>query len=186
MKTYSPTYRWFNLECNHMHRVINRYNLAVANKKSQPQMRDLIPFWYTFTHQHTDFLNRNSVNYWSSIIQAFKILMQPAKISEKIHYLFKATSHMGSWDSAVGLANGYGLDDRGVRVFSPGKGKNSLFHVIQISSGAHPASYPMGTGDSFLGVKRPGREADHSPPTTEVKKTWTYTSTPHTPSWHSA
>jgi hypothetical protein len=29
------------------------------------------------------------------------------------------------------------------------------------------------------GVKRPGREADHSPPTgAEVKNTWIYTSTP--------
>jgi hypothetical protein len=29
------------------------------------------------------------------------------------------------------------------------------------------------------GVKRPGREADHSPPTSaKVKKTWIYTSTP--------
>jgi hypothetical protein len=33
----------------------------------------------------------------------------------------------------------------------------------------------MGTG----GVKRPGREADHSPPTNaEIKKTWIYTSIP--------
>jgi hypothetical protein len=32
---------------------------------------------------------------------------------------------------------------------------------------------------SFPGVKRPGREADHSPPTSaEVKKMWIYTSTP--------
>jgi hypothetical protein len=31
----------------------------------------------------------------------------------------------------------------------------------------------------FLGVKRPGREADHSPRTSaEVKKMWIYTSTP--------
>jgi hypothetical protein len=37
------------------------------------------------------------------------------------------------------------------------------------------------------GVKRPGREADHSPQTSaEVKKTWVYTSLPHTPSWRSA
>jgi hypothetical protein len=37
----------------------------------------------------------------------------------------------------------------------------------------------MGTGSSFPGVKRPGREVDHSPPTTaEVKKMWIYTSTP--------
>jgi hypothetical protein len=34
---------------------------------------------------------------------------------------------------------------------------------------------------------RPGREADHSPPTSaEVKKMWIYTSTPHTSSWRSA
>jgi hypothetical protein len=37
----------------------------------------------------------------------------------------------------------------------------------------------MVTGGSFLGVKRQGPEADHSPPTSaEVKKMWIYTSTP--------
>jgi hypothetical protein len=38
------------------------------------------------------------------------------------------------------------------------------------------------------GKKRPGREDDHPPLTSpEVKKTWTYTSTPqNTFSWHSA
>jgi hypothetical protein len=41
-----------------------------------------------------------------------------------------------------------------------------LLHSIQTGSGAHPASYPMGTGGSLPGVK-----ADHSPPTSaEVKK----------------
>jgi hypothetical protein len=29
----------------------------------------------------------------------------------------------------------------------------SLLHVVQIGPGAHPASYPMGTGGSFLGGK---------------------------------
>jgi hypothetical protein len=43
-----------------------------------------------------------------------------------------------------------------------------LHHRIQNGSGAHPASYP---GDFALGVKRPGREADNSPPySTEVKE----------------
>jgi hypothetical protein len=52
-------------------------------------------------------------------------------------------------------------------------------HVVQVGPGAHPTSYTMGTGASSLGVKRPGREADHSPPTgAEAKKTWVYTSTP--------
>jgi hypothetical protein len=43
----------------------------------------------------------------------------------------------------------------------------------------YPTSYTMGTGSPFPGVKRPGREADHSPPTSvEVKRMWIYTSTP--------
>jgi hypothetical protein len=34
------------------------------------------------------------------------------------------------------------------------------------------------TGTLSVGVKRPGREADHSPPSsTEVKNAWSYTST---------
>jgi hypothetical protein len=37
----------------------------------------------------------------------------------------------------------------------------------------------MGTGGLSPAVKRPGREADHSPPASaKVKKTWIYTSTP--------
>jgi hypothetical protein len=52
-------------------------------------------------------------------------------------------------------------------------------HVVQTGSRANSASYPMGTGDSFPGVKRPGREADHSPPASaEAKKMWIYTSIP--------
>jgi hypothetical protein len=63
------------------------------------------------------------------------------------------------------------------RSSSPCRVKN-LLHV-QTDSGAHPVSYPMSTGDFFLGVKRQGREADHSPPTSaEVNKMWIYTSTP--------
>jgi len=38
-----------------------------------------------------------------------------------------------------------------------------------------------------LGIKRPVREADHSPPSTvEVKNAWSYTSTPPTSSWRGA
>jgi len=49
---------------------------------------------------------------------------------------------------------------------------------VQIGSGAHPASYTMGTG-SYLGVKQPGRGLDHPPPfSAEVKKEYNYTSTP--------
>jgi hypothetical protein len=49
-------------------------------------------------------------------------------------------------DSSVGIALGYGLDDRGSRVrFPAGDGNFSLHH--------HPASYPMGTRGSFPGGK---------------------------------
>jgi hypothetical protein len=50
---------------------------------------------------------------------------------------------------------------------------------VQTGSAVHPASYPMGTKGSFPGVKLPGREADHSTPSsTEVKSAWNYASTP--------
>jgi hypothetical protein len=53
-------------------------------------------------------------------------------------------------DSSVGIALGYGLDDRGSSVrFPAGAETFSLHHRIQNGSGAHPASYPMGTRGSF-------------------------------------
>jgi len=60
-----------------------------------------------------------------------------------------------------------------------------LHHRIQNGSGAHPASYP---GDFALGVKRPGREADNSPPySTEVKEcVELYFHSPNTSSWRGA
>jgi hypothetical protein len=62
-----------------------------------------------------------------------------------------------SGGSSVSIVSDYRLDDRGS---IPGRGKgfsSSLF--VQTSSEAHPASYPMGTGD----IARTGRDADHSP-----------------------
>jgi hypothetical protein len=59
-----------------------------------------------------------------------------------------------SRDSSVGIALDYGLDDRGSRVRLPaGAGNFSLHHRVQNGSGAHPASYPMGTWDSLPGGK---------------------------------
>jgi hypothetical protein len=62
-----------------------------------------------------------------------------------------------SRDSSVGIALGYGLDDRDSRVrFPAGAGNFSLRHRVQNGSGAHPASYPRGTGGSFPGGKAVG------------------------------
>jgi hypothetical protein len=59
----------------------------------------------------------------------------------------------------------YGLDDRAIEVRSP-TGADFSSPCVQTGSGVHPASCPMGTG----GKARPGRDADHSPPSSaEVK-----------------
>jgi hypothetical protein len=50
----------------------------------------------------------------------------------------------------------------GVRVLAAAR-NFSLLHRVLTASEAHQVSYPMGTGGSFLGDKRPGREADYSP-----------------------
>jgi hypothetical protein len=69
------------------------------------------------------------------------------------------------------------------RVRVPAGAENfSLHHRVQTGSGAHPASCPMGTryqGAFSLGIKRPGFEADHSPPSSAAfKNALCYTSTP--------
>jgi hypothetical protein len=92
------------------------------------------------------------------------------RISRRIR--FGKYGWMDGWikshDSSVGIALGYGLDDRGSGIrFPAGAGNFSLHHRVQNCSRAHPASYPA----LSLGVKRPGREADHSPPSSaEVKE----------------
>jgi hypothetical protein len=69
-----------------------------------------------------------------------------------------------------------------------GAGNFSLHHRVQNGSEAHPASYPIGTGGSSLGVKRPEREADHSRPcSAEVKECVVlYLHSPNTHSWRGA
>jgi hypothetical protein len=93
-----------------------------------------------------------------------------------------------SRDSSVRRELGYGLDDRSSRVRFPAGGWNfSLHHRVQNGSGAHQASYPMDTRGSSLGVKRPGREASHSPPSnTEVKGVELHLHSPSTLSWRAA
>jgi len=60
-----------------------------------------------------------------------------------------------------------------------GAGNFSLHRRVQTGSGAHPASYLVGTRGSFPGVKRSEREADYSPPSSaKVKNAWSYNFTP--------
>jgi hypothetical protein len=46
---------------------------------------------------------------------------------------------------------GYRLEDR-----SSISGRKKIFHSVQIGSGAHPLSYPMGTKGYFPGGKEAG------------------------------
>jgi hypothetical protein len=60
-------------------------------------------------------------------------------------------------DISVGIALGYGLDDRGSRLrFPAGAGNFSLHHRVQNGFGAHPASYPMVTRGSLPEGKAAG------------------------------
>jgi hypothetical protein len=71
--------------------------------------------------------------------------------------------------------NGFGC----VEFIFPKVSLFSTFHSVLTGSGAHPSSYPMGTGKcKFPRDKRSGRQANHSPlSSAEV---------PHTSSWRGA
>jgi hypothetical protein len=76
---------------------------------------------------------------------------------------------------------GYWLDDRCSRVWFPeGTGNFSLHH--------HQPPFQWVPGELSLGVNRPGREADHSPPSSAEVKQWVerYFHSPNTPSWRGA
>jgi hypothetical protein len=68
--------------------------------------------------------------------------------------------------ASVSIVFDYGLDYRAIGVLSPARAKDfSSSLCVQTGSEAHPASCTMGTGRSFpRGKARPGRDADHSPP----------------------
>jgi hypothetical protein len=60
-------------------------------------------------------------------------------------------------NNSVGIKLGYGLDERGSRVWFPaGAGSFPLHHRVQNRSGDHPASYEMGTRGSFSEGKAVG------------------------------
>jgi hypothetical protein len=89
-----------------------------------------------------------------------------AKIRRRIlrilhNILYKPSSCLGSEASVI--INIKQWLRVGRQRFDPRKGQEICLYSVQTGSGAHPASYPWG-------VKRPGRDADHSPPSSaEVK-----------------
>jgi hypothetical protein len=72
----------------------------------------------------------------------------------------------GSRVSSGSTVSDYGLEDVAIGVRPPAGAEDfSSIVCVQAGSGAHPASCTMGTGGPFPGsTARPGRDADHSPP----------------------
>jgi hypothetical protein len=133
----------------------------------------------TFISQIPDPKSRHAIH---RVFRVFLEMFGPIR-----HYLTTLETSR-SRDSVVGMATSYGLDDRGVgirvpvgsRIFSFPNRPDRLWDPPNLLCNEY-------RGLLYPGVKRPGREVDHSPPTSaEVKKMWIYTSTSHTPSWRSA
>jgi hypothetical protein len=94
-----------------------------------------------------------------------------------------------SCDSSIGIALGYELDDQGSTVqFLAGAGNFSFHHRIQNGSGTHPAPIQWVPGTLSLGIKWPGREAGHSPPSSAKVKECVelHLHSPNTPQWRGA
>jgi hypothetical protein len=82
---------------------------------------------------------------------------QVSLLTTKIYQLSKRYINQIEPDSSVGVALGYGLDNRRSRVRFPARAGNfSLHHRVQNGSGAHLASYPMGDRVSFPESKADG------------------------------
>jgi hypothetical protein len=84
-----------------------------------------------------------------------------------------------SRNSSVGIATGYEMDGReiGVRVPVQARFFSSIRRPDRLRRSQPPIHWVPGA--LYPGVKRPGHEANHSPPASaEVNNTWIYTSTP--------
>jgi hypothetical protein len=91
---------------------------------------------------------------------------------------FNEELERGSRDRSVGIALGYGLDDRR---FHSRQGLGIFLFTTASRTALGPTQPPIQLvpGALSLGIKWPGREADHSPPSSgEVKNAWSCTSTP--------
>jgi hypothetical protein len=87
---------------------------------------------------------------------------------------------MKSCDSLIGIATGYELEI-GVLGFDSRWGLGIFFFTSASRTALRPIQPPnqQVSGALSLGVKRPWREAGHSPlPSAEVKNEWSYTYTP--------
>jgi hypothetical protein len=115
--------------------------------------------------KHNSYLTEHS--YMRCKVKGLKIRNRHVYVP-KILCSLSACTYTVHWSrvSSGSIVSDYGLNDRTIKVQSPAGAKDfSSSLCVQTGSGAHPASCTMGTVDPFPGGKaRPGRDADHSPP----------------------
>jgi hypothetical protein len=92
---------------------------------------------------------------------------------ENLRVLWDPKVHYKSHDSSVGIALGYGLDNRNSR-FDSRRGLEFFLFTTASRTALGPTQPPIqwAPGALFLGVKRSGREANHSPPFGAEVKEW--------------
>jgi hypothetical protein len=121
---------------------------------------------YSALYRHQVFLSCISLNTpipWSRVLlekltvsQQIPSLLWNLKVHYRIHKSPPLFSVLSQWIQSTPFHRSFTIHSQ------------ISFNIT--SFGAHPASCRMGTGGSFPGVKRPRREADHSPPSSaEVK-----------------
>jgi hypothetical protein len=106
-----------------------------------------------------------------------------------VHHILSHLCNFPSRNCSVGIALGYELDDRGSGVrFPTGLGIFPFATASRTALEPTQSSIQWESEALSLGVKRRGREADHSPPSSaEVKEcVELYIISPNTPSWRGA
>jgi hypothetical protein len=119
----------------------------------------------------TDWQQNNENIYFSDLSLSYQLegLWQPGILSFLVSFVIGY-----SRDSSVGITLGYRLDDRSSRVrFPAGAGNFSLHHHVQNGSGAHSASYSVGTRALSRGAKL----TTHLHLVPRSKNAWSHTTT---------
>jgi hypothetical protein len=129
---------------------------------------------YNFLHS----IVRNTSSYFSpnillrTLFSKTLSLFSSLNVMHRVSHPYKTTGRITalyiltfrSRGTSVSIMSGYGLDDSAIEVRSLAEAREAT-SCVRASSGAHPASCTMGTGGHFpWGKERPGRDADHSYP----------------------
>jgi hypothetical protein len=136
------------------------------------------PKAYFYVHKSQPWDPPHTHRVYSFINTIFKVdRLSPSVFQQLFHFLRVAPR---SRDSTVGISTGYRLDERrvgvpdpvGSKIFSSPRDPNRFRGPTSRLSNGYWGQFPWGWG-----VKRPGREADHSSPTSAQVKKCSYGST---------